>query len=158
MCGHGTVHDHENTYLSFCHLSFMLIFILTHNVKIGYIYLLLFYSFIGIFTSNLCIFMSGERNKSQEPKTSQAKRPRRGQTETREPTTDAKTIDTSIPCFSVSPETLLQHQESVSFPNMGVKRGNNATASASNNLPASPPVSDCHITIQPGDAGISTLV
>lgn len=91
--------------------------------------------------------MSGERNKSQESKTIQAKRPRCGQTETREPITDALTIDSSTPHLSISPESLdaltevvknkvlaeikplLQQQDNNYFQNMGIKKGNNATAS-----------------------------
>lgn len=131
---------------------------------------------LGIFTST----MPGKRNKSQQPKTSQAKRPRRGQNETRGPTIDAVTKDNSTPPLSVPPEALaaltetitksvtekvlaeitplLQHQGSISVHNIGGTRGNNATTSESNILPASPSGSDCHITNKPGDAGISGLV
>ncbi|XP_061170527.1 uncharacterized protein LOC133179840 [Saccostrea echinata] len=125
--------------------------------------------------------MPGKRNKSQQPKTSQAKRPRRGQKETRGPTTtDAVASDTSTPPLSVPPETLaeltqtitksvtenvlaeiqplLQHQGSISVHNMGGKQGNNATTSASNSLAASPPGLEGHTMNKSGDAGISGLV
>lgn len=57
---------------------------------------------IGIFTS----IMLGKRNKPQQPKTSQAKRPRRGQNKTGGPTNDAVTIDATQSSFLASINTI----------------------------------------------------
>lgn len=125
--------------------------------------------------------MPGKRNKAQQSKTSQVKRPRRAQNGTGESTTnDAVAVDTSTQPLDVPPETLaaltqtitkavtekvlaeikplLQHQGSISVHNMGGERGNNASTTSSNSLTAGPSGSVCQITNKSVDASISGLV